>query len=412
MKKLFCVLFAFLFLSGCASFGRGFAEGILASKEDHKPARQCKVWTDGFQGLKNIIESKNLRVLMVHGVGTHQMGYSTEFMKSLATGLGMNEQKIENKIIHLKSPINGNDLGVIRITQYIDSKTGKTFTFYELTWSSITEPEKQALLNDSNGLYAAKRASLNKTFKNYLNDLSPDALIYLGPKGEDLLSSMRAAVCWMISYNFNELKANTTGVCHINRDNIHQVIKNDELLFITHSLGSRIMLDAFQDLDKLEQTNNSVEVNTIEELKSMFQNQNFTFFMLSNQLPLLQMGRPLPTITNKTKEYCTPTGKHYKERVFNNLDIVAISDPNDLLSYAVEPTFAEHYIDSTLCPTISNVSVNTTDPIDLLGFGELANPIEAHKGYTSSPEVLDLLLNGINPKHVEEKSCTVIKTVP
>ena len=61
-------------------------------------------------------------------------------------------------------------------------------------------------------------------------------------------------------------------------------------------------------------------------------NKQFTVYMLSNQLPLLQMGRHPAEVIGQTEAYCNAAGDHYKNRIVNKMEVVAFSDPNDLLS--------------------------------------------------------------------------------
>lgn len=117
--------------------------------------------------------------------------------------------------------------------------------------------------------------------------------------------------------------------------------------------------------------------------------------MLSNQLPLIQMGRQLPEITGQTEAYCNASGEHYKKRITSKMEVVAFSDPNDLLSYTIPEDFAEKKLDSRLCIEISNVVINVTDVIDLLGFGKLANPLTAHTAYDSDDRVVALIARGV-----------------
>ena len=61
--------------------------------------------------------------------------------------------------------------------------------------------------------------------------------------------------------------------------------------------------------------------------------------------------------------------------------IIAFSDPNDLMSYPVPDKFAGQYIESRLCPCVTNVTINVAAVNSLLGLGEIANPMGAHLGY-------------------------------
>ncbi len=55
--------------------------------------------------------------------------------------------------------------------------------------------------------------------------------------------------------------------------------------------------------------------------------------------------------------------------MIGNLTVFAFSDPNDLLSYGIPPKFADDYMDSRICPRITNIILNVAQPLSLLGMG-------------------------------------------
>jgi len=78
--------------------------------------------------------------------------------------------------------------------------------------------------------------------------------------------------------------------------------------------------------------------------------------------------------------------------------IIAFSDPNDLLSYAIPQEFEDRNLDSRLCAEVTNININVAKVIDLLGFGKFANPLTAHTGYDSDERVVALIAHGIGNK--------------
>jgi hypothetical protein len=135
------------------------------------------------------------------------------------------------------------------------------------------------------------------------------------------------------------------------------------------------------------------------------QDKKITIFMLSNQLPLLQLGRKLPEIVNKEEDYCRPDGIHYQERLANQTHIVAFSDPNDFLSYTIPVGYEKKYLDSRMCTEISNISLNIAYVVDVFGFNEFASPLEAHVGYDHDERVISLLAHGLG----DEDMAPIIK---
>ena len=81
--------------------------------------------------------------------------------------------------------------------------------------------------------------------------------------------------------------------------------------------------------------------------------------------------------------------------MFRQVRIVAFSDPNDLLSYAIPPRFGDEFIDSRLCPQIVNVTVNVASVTVLPVIGAFADPLTAHNDYEADERVIGLITNGI-----------------
>ena len=80
--------------------------------------------------------------------------------------------------------------------------------------------------------------------------------------------------------------------------------------------------------------------------------------------------------------------------------VIAFSDPNDLLSYAIPFDFADKYLDSRLCIDVTNVNINVAKVYDVFGLGKLANPLDAHVGYDNDDRVIGLIARGIANEQV------------
>jgi hypothetical protein len=107
--------------------------------------------------------------------------------------------------------------------------------------------------------------------------------------------------------------------------------------------------------------------------------------------------------------YCRADGGHYGERLFAETELIAFSDPNDLLSYPIPDRYVRDYVDSRLCPKQVNVTINVASVSSLLGFGEFANPLAAHLDYEDDERVIGLITRGIGQPEtapVVEERCT------
>ena len=208
----------------------------------------------------------------------------------------------------------------------------------------------------------------------------------------------------MASGEWEDLPKSSKHACTGLNDTSAGHIAKDNYVIISHSLGSRIAIDGMQRIATLlaaPQTyapaNQKITLSTKAILA--LQNHRIPIFMLSNQLPMLQLGRELPEVAGQEASYCTPEGANFDKRMVSETDIIAFSDPNDLLSYGIPPGFAEKYIDSRLCAKITNVNINIAKIMDAFGMTDLANPLQAHVGYDTDDRVIAVIAKGLgNPR--------------
>jgi len=177
---------------------------------------------------------------------------------------------------------------------------------------------------------------------------------------------------------------------------------------ISHSLGSRISLDALQRAGEFVQQR-SAKQDRLSRLKDT----KLALFMLSNQLPLLQLGQEPPQVHNQIDQICHPQSPNYERRLFKELQLVSVSDPNDILSYAIPNKFVDDYIDSRLCPRVSNVLINVAAVNEFVG-QQMSNPMVAHLGYDEDDRVLALLTNGIGSEETDpmiKQRCDFVEAI-
>jgi hypothetical protein len=163
-----------------------------------------------------------------------------------------------------------------------------------------------------------------------------------------------------------------------------------------------------------EHVDNAAYSLSMDSIAGLLQEKSIPIYMLSNQLPMLQLGRKLPEITNQRHEYCRADGSHFDDRAFENVTIYAFSDPNDILSYVLPSGFVDKYIDSRMCVDVTNIMINIAHVFDAFGLGTVANPLEAHIGYESDDRVIALMANGIGTKDstkLVEERCKWIETI-
>lgn len=402
MKK-FLIIAVMLAVSGCASFGRGVAEAILDKGQQTEDTRKCEIKGQKISGLDDFFrEQKKAKVLMIHGVGTHTPGYSARIRENLSKALNLNVLSRTPKHIALINPADGKTvIGYLLVTRMQNDDRSKDLIFYELTWSKITNQDKEIIAYDYSGEYSYKRSPFNQTMKKFLDDVLPDPMAYVSDRDRTILNASKQASCWMFGYSWDTLPDNAEKICRVNAYQQIENLNDENIVFITHSLGSRILMDTMtdivNDISQAEIRNNTEAERIIKQLR----NKDITVFMLANQLPILQIGQPMPKVHNQIKQYCTPKGKYYNRRIFNSMNVIAFSDPNDLLSYDVPQAFADTYIDSRLCPYVTNVNINIAEEISAFGIA-VVNPLAAHTEYDNDDRIISIIANGFDKEHNSE----------
>jgi hypothetical protein len=423
-------------LGGCASMAEGVTTALIADSGDKEDTRSCDVSGHAFNGLEEYMARQEdhssggenpenrptLKVLMIHGMGYHDVGYSTRFSTNLTRELKLNVKEETTKTIDLTHPLIGEKpLGNLTVSRYFNKSKTRELIFYELTWSEIIAEEKSRLKYDDSGAYTYKRAGLNNVMKSFINSHAPDPMIYLGGSQMSILRSVGQSLCWMFASDWADLADHQNTFCDGRTQSLSEGVEKNDYAVVTHSLGSRIIIDALQILAFRSQGGSYVSLEedarnypAARELFASLQKKELPIFMLANQLPLLQLGRKDPEVTGQIKQYCREEGPHYHKRLFKELKIVSFSDPNDLLSYEITPAFADKRMDSRICPKMTNVSINIAEVISLFGVGELAHPGEAHNGYSGDDRVIQLIVHGIGhdgAANLIKERCTWLEIV-
>lgn len=390
---------ALCLLSGCSSISKGVTEAVL----EHEVAdtRQCTIEGARFDGLRQSLARQAERhgvtkVLMVHGIGNHQPGYANRFRDNILQSLGLNVTDAEIKTLTIADGVSGDNdrRASLKITRHLDASGNLTLLFYELTWAKLTQPQKEQLAYDSENTEGLARAGINKSLKSFLNQTVPDMLIYVGAGQTQITGAVQEATCWMLNSDWQNLPASGNARCHGSGKADVTNLRQDEAFFITHSLGSLITIDTIQafarELAVLPQD------ATVTQLRAVLRDKSFTVFMLSNQLPLLQLGRKPQKALNRLDDFCGASAPLSGQRVLGQLNVIAFSDPNDILSYPVQDDFARNTLDSRLCAQLVNVSLNVAQEKDLFGAASFADPLSAHSGYLADERVTRLITDGVH----------------
>lgn len=408
MRGRFLLCAVALLLPGCQSFGRGVAEAVLeASGRSTEDTRRCEVVGPAFHGLEPYLAEQDrlppidaagpgrrqLKILYIHGIGTHLPGHGSALADRLGEALGLRVMAPRSKRIVLASPLGGNEvLGEINITRMVDERRQRDAAFYELTWSLINRRAKEAIGFDQSSYFTSRRASINQALRAFVNDVAPDPIAFAGVNRDKILRAVGQTLCWAASRSWDELPVRTEGIaCGDQLPGFGSRVGRDDLVFVTHSLGSRATLDALQQLVTFPDL---VERPAGRRVVAAFRDSVVPVFMLSNQLPLLEAGVVPQEIRGQTVRFCRPDSPERERRFFARTDLVAIGDPNDVMSYPVPVEWVDAYVESRLCPRPINVFVEIAPVQNLFGLGEVANPLTAHTTYDTDERVAALIARG------------------
>ncbi len=395
-----------VFLAGCSSVAQGVTEAVLEHHDKKEDTRRCEIEGKAFDGVRASLDAqipgaeKAAKILMVHGISSHFPGYSNRFKKKLLDKLGLTVSDAQIKTISLQTESirwkkdDMRTLGTLRVTRHMNEDRTKQLIFYELTWSPIVEAQKREIQKDSSNDEGLARADFNRSLKAFLNETVPDLLIYNGNGYRKITESVAQSVCWMLADTWHSLPKSGAHICAKWPQSNFRNLAQDDHFFVTHSLGSRITVDTIQNF--ASPTLNEKGASIAERVRDTVRNKEFTVFMLANQLPLLQMGRDAPEISGQMDSFCIPGGKGYGRRVMNKMNIVAFSDPNDILSYPVPRDFAKNQLDSRICPSVANVSLNIAEQKGVFDAVSFANPLSAHRGYLEDDRVIETIANGVH----------------
>ena len=406
-------------LTGCAGIARGVTEAIM-DDSDRQDTRACHIMGPPYQGLEALLEKQEekraagvetgeLKLLMVHGIGHHLPGYSGRLQEHLMRALDLDVVDETVKNIQLADPaVTSGTIGSLRILRFTNQARSRELLFYELTWSEITEREKAVISFDDSGEWTFRRATLNAWGKSFFNSHISDPLIYLGDAQLPILASVRQSLCWMSAADWEDFADETHATCNILDQSRIEQLKGDDYAIVSHSLGSRIVMDMLSYVTRA--TADNEELNPIRDA---YREKNIPIFMLANQLPLLELGRAPAGVTGEINAYCKADGAKFAERYLGELPIFAFSDPNDLLSYGIPPDFVQNYLDSRLCPRVTNIILNVAQPTSLFGLGEFANPAEAHVAYDHDERVIAIMAHGFGHDQADalvNERCTWLET--
>ena len=379
-------LLPFAFLAGCAS---PYATPVI---EEGLP----------FRGVADYLDKKApVRLVLTHGMcsGTHLATGSVDDTNwvarragQVAAALGQPFDPDQPPAERTVYPADGEALGMPVVERYVhefDTDAGAVEVNL-LVWGRHMDAYRANLDYDSTRGgggpgEAPVRASLNQTLRAQLmNDCLIDAVVYLGPNGDPVREGMRLALCDILG---GEVPRTAAAVARRGSTRCPNATGfGGPAVLAPESLGSTILFEAFNDIESAAAQAGAPDIRSI--------------FLASNQLPLLLQGSvPDPAevgiATRDTADaggnslstflnLVAPAGPRLLGGESVPLELVAITDPNDVFGYRISPEILGR--DDI---ALRNVLVSNTPTF----LGVIADPIAAHRN-TGRSQVFDLITLG------------------
>lgn len=451
MLRIICLVVLACFLSGCASNSFQVLDiNALSSDRDNNGS---------FKGLERIAERSpddaqtiRINIMYLHGIGYVENPEDAPLANAFISGVAdAYNSNVEEKSVASQCGRDdkNEDIRLYNSIQITDTKTrifkttlpGSTLQLTDLAcldrqvlkvdgnieyviyrvfwddifWESLQAPHvgQDALGRKKLGKLALLRRKYNGRLKDKLVNYGfSDAVLYLGPAGEEIRNAVRGAMCSAAldasGYGFEEQGAsvNHIDICQVAalRD-----IETDPFAFVTESLGSKIAFDIMRDA--MTDGRGNVYDDMIKGTQ---------FFMLANQVPLLSLSDISET------DRMTPEPYTDAERP----TIIAMSEINDFLTYELVPFYRNLLSksmrgDETDFDMMSESERNRL--INILGFnvvdmrvefsppvfpfvGGFVDPLFAHNGHVKQPELIAYMLCGAKGGQLNVNGCRGLRS--
>jgi len=451
MLRLLSLIFLAFSLSGCATSSFEVLDiNALSSNLDNNGS---------FKGLERIAEKApgskhNIRVniIYLHGIGFVENPEDAPLANAFISGVAdAYNSEVESKAVASRCGRDDEDeelrlYNSIQITdtrtrQYRTTLPGSTLELSELAcmdrqtlkvggnieyviyrvfwddifWESLQAPHvgQDAIGRRKEGNLASLRRKYNGRLKDKLVNYGfSDAVLYLGPAGEQIRNAVRGAMCSAAldasGFGFDKqgARVNYADICQIAalRD-----LETDPFAFVTESLGSKIAFDIMRDA--MTDGRDNIYDDMIKSTQ---------FFMLANQVPLLSLSDISETDRVVPEPY-TDTERP---------TIIALSEINDFLTYELVPFYRNLLARSSRGDSVAFELMSETERdrlISILGFnvvdmrvefsppvfplvGGFVDPLFAHNGHVKQPEIIAYMLCGAEGGQLHVDGCRGLRS--
>ncbi len=272
-----------------------------------------------------------------------------------------------------------------------------------LLWAPLTEQVKCDLAAEDND--APPKQAFAAFAKDFIDDKLADSLLYSGAYREKVMRpSVQAALCLVTGGHWRAQDRTCVPGDY-----------QDPTVIITHSLGGYMLMDAIQAELRAEDCQPNLPTARARGPAEKILENTPVIYMMANQLALLDLSTlrrdPLApkTIAEKsageavTKQFAkcwlaararsktgAPVGPG--ETAPPKSQVVAFSDPNDILSWRLEPKNLKLPRPDWGEVAVTNVYLSNNEfSVPSL----FSDPVNAHTGYFVNPTVMDMLICGM-----------------
>lgn len=373
-----------------------------------------------FSGLRDHFRSHDaLHLVQVHGMGLHtapmscsDKGSNVQLQRDLAARLGMDE------IIGDPQPqpimIGKTAAGTTTTRLFAGRVDGRERRLYAscITWSETSRAVKLRMLGlnedfTENNPDEAHRALLNRYGKRFVNQSLSDPVLYAGPFGEFIRGTVWAGM-QQVRESHEQLRAKAlksaaafapqaSAMAAAQRDGD---LADMPTLVISDSLGSRIVFDTLCSRQAgcggRESLLETVDPQTSADAQRMAASIR-SVYMFANQLPLMELAElepPAADVSLSDHLDQIGCGLPMAEGIgsrnrSDEVQIVAFTDPNDLLSYHLGQEFR------TRCGAGLRIVNVTTANAKLRWLFVATDPLKAHaSGFKRRGTVIGYLIDG------------------
>jgi hypothetical protein len=404
------------------ALGQGARAGIRTIPADANSFQGITSIGGGFAGGVNTISagSTPIRMLIIHGMGTASEGEYDTFMLEIAGKFGLAQTPPVRETLPppcgepvappapgltRPQPIRIDIAGVpaddqARLYTYDFASGGGTapaLTISYLLWSPLTCQIKSAPRLREKG--HPPWQVVTSAAKDFIDDKFGDVVLYIGDyRAAVMRPSVEKALCLFV------------GGQPGGGDDCALPQATSPSIVVTHSLGSYMLMDAIDDELGRATSGPTAASRLVGSTRFIY--------MMANQLPLLDLstlpGYPAYVDAAGESQWTSTASKflgHLRDltpksggQLLNggaafDRQVIAFSDPNDILSYLVRPGALGLPPSQDPALFLSNVYMGNGE---LSIPGLVSNPVGAHLGYFTNRRVIDLLVCGMDHGKVKQ----------